>query len=58
MEDDFEMPKPSMRPSDLNRWNVEDLEAYRARLLEEVEKVEAIIADKSSVRSAAESLFK
>ena len=41
----------------MERWNVEDLEAYVAAMEAEITKVEAIIAGKGSVNAAAEALF-
>ena len=45
-------------PKEFAEWNVEDLEDYIGRLKAEIQKVEVVIADKKSVSSAAEALFK
>ena len=50
--------KSQARPKEFAEWNVEDLEDYIGRLKAEIQKVEAVIADKKSVSSAAEALFK
>jgi len=57
IDDEFEAMKPSVVGPEMERWNVEDLEAYIARMKAEIEKVEAIIASKGSVNKAAEALF-
>jgi hypothetical protein len=58
MEDEFEAMKPASAPKELERWNLEDLQAYKSRLLEEVARIDGVIEDKSSVHSEAEDLFK
>lgn len=58
MEDEFEMPKPEGRPAEMDRWNVEDLEAYKAALQAEISRIDDILDGKQSVRSAADALFK
>ncbi|WP_420406201.1 DUF1192 domain-containing protein [Nisaea sp.] len=58
---DFEdlEPKNKLRkPPDLSKWNIEDLEAYIENMREEIARVEATIAEKRSVSSVAESLFR
>ena len=50
--------KSQAHPKEFAEWNVEDLEDYIGRLKAEIQKVEAVIADKKSVSSAAEALFK
>ena len=45
-------------PPDLQSWNLEDLEDYIARLKNEITRVEAKMAEKKAVSSAAASLFK
>lgn len=58
---DFEdlEPKNKLRkPTDLSNWNIEDLEAYIENMRQEIGRAEAMIAEKRSVSSAAESLFK
>lgn len=49
---------PPARPKDLSRWNIEDLEAYIARMEEEIARARAAIAAKRGVGAAAEALFK
>ncbi len=58
MDEDLNALKPPATPPEMARWNVEDLEAYKVRLLEEVARVDAVLHDKSSVISAAQNLFK
>ncbi len=58
MEDEFDALKPSQRPAEFERWNVEDLKAYKARLEAEIEKIDTVISGKSSVRDLADQLFK
>ena len=57
MDDELEALKPAGAGPEMERWNVEDLEAYVAAMKAEIAKVEAIIAGKSSVNAAAEALF-
>ena len=57
MEEELEKLKPAGLGPEMERWNVEDLEAYVAAMKAEIAKVEAIIAGKSSVNAAAEALF-
>ncbi|CAI8394943.1 MAG: Uncharacterised protein [SAR116 cluster bacterium MED-G04] len=58
MEDEIEKLKPSGRPADMERWNVEDLNAYRDRLKAEIDRIDAVLSGKQSVRAAADDLFK
>ena len=58
MEDEFDMLKPAGKPLEMERWNVEDLQAYKQRLEEEISRIDAALAGKQSVRSAADALFK
>ena len=58
MDDDLEALKPAQRPAEFERWNLEDLEDYKARLLAEVEKIDAAMVGKTSVRDLADQLFK
>lgn len=58
MEDELDALKPSQRPAEFERWNVEDLKAYKSRLEAEVEKIDAVIKGKSSVHDLANQLFK
>ena len=57
MEDEIDKLKPVSLGSEMERWNVEDLEAYIAAMRQEIARVEAIIADKGSVNAAAAALF-
>ena len=57
MEDELEALKPAGLGPEMERWNVEDLEAYIAAMKAEIAKVEAIVAGKRSVNAAAEALF-
>ena len=56
--DELDDMKSQASPKAFIDWNVEDLEDYIGRLKAEIQKVEAVIADKKSVSSAAEALFK
>jgi uncharacterized small protein (DUF1192 family) len=47
-----------LNPAELERWNIEDLNAYKSKLLAEVSRVEAVISGKSSVQDMAKNLFK
>lgn len=58
MDEDLEALKPATPQTELERWNLEDLEEYKARLLSEANRVDAVIKSKSSVFSEAENLFK
>jgi uncharacterized small protein (DUF1192 family) len=58
MNDDLEALKPGQQPAEFERWNIEDLEAYKARLKAEIDAIDAVINGKSSVRDLAENLFK
>jgi uncharacterized small protein (DUF1192 family) len=58
MDDEFEAFKPAHPPGELERWNIEDLNAYKTRLLEEISLIDAVLDSKGDVRSAAENLFK
>jgi len=58
MDDEFEAFKPAHPPGELERWNIEDLNAYKTRLLGEVRRIDAVLEGKGDVRSAAENLFK
>ena len=58
MEDELESLKPAGRPAEMERWNVEDLKAYRDRLGAEIERVDGLLSGKDSVRAAADGLFK
>ena len=59
MDDDaFETLRPRRMPSDLQSWNLEDLQDYIDNLKSEIVRVEAKIAEKKAVGDAAASLFK
>ena len=58
VEDELESLKPAGRPTEMERWNVEDLKAYRDRLGSEIERIDALLSGKDSVRSAADDLFR
>ena len=58
MEDELDALKPKQRPAEFERWNLEDSEAYKARLQAEIEKIDTVISGKSSVRDLADQLFK
>jgi len=57
MEDEFEALKPAGVGPEMERWNLEDLQAYIDAMKAEIARVEAIIADKGSVSAAAAALF-
>jgi uncharacterized small protein (DUF1192 family) len=50
--------RATVKPPDLATWSVEEVEAYIVRLRAEIERAEAAIKAKQSIRGAAESLFK
>lgn len=57
MDDELEALKKGGLGAEMERWNVEDLTDYVARMKAEIERVEAIIASKDSVNAAAAALF-
>jgi uncharacterized small protein (DUF1192 family) len=57
MEDEFEALKPAGVGPEMERWNVEDLQAYIDNMKAEIVRVEVILASKSSVNAAAAALF-
>ena len=57
MEDEFEALKPAGVGPEMERWNVEDLQAYIDNMKAEIVRVETILASKSSVNAAAAALF-
>ncbi len=58
-EEPDDLPRrASVKPPDLATWSVEEVEAYIVRLRAEIERAEAAIRAKQSIRGAAESLFK
>jgi uncharacterized small protein (DUF1192 family) len=44
-------------PADMQSWNIEDLQSYIEAMKAEIAKVEALIAEKNKVQSAAAALF-
>lgn len=56
--DDLDPPRPVAKPADLQGMSIGDLKAYIASLEAEIGRAEAMIAQKESHRSGAESLFK
>ena len=58
-EEPDDLPRrATVKPPDLATWSVEEVEAYIVRLRAEIERAEAAIKSKRSIRGAAESLFK
>jgi uncharacterized small protein (DUF1192 family) len=58
-EEPDDLPQRATRkPPDLTTWSVEELEGYITRLQSEIERAQAAIAARQSVRGAAEALFK
>jgi uncharacterized small protein (DUF1192 family) len=58
-EDPDDLPRRiNVKPPDLATWSVEEVEAYIVRLQAEIERAQAAIKSKQSIRGAAESLFK
>ena len=57
MDDELDRFKPAGLPADMQRWNIEDLQAYVAAMRAEVTHVESMIAEKNKVQSAANALF-
>ena len=57
MDDEIERLKRGAMPADMQSWNIEDLQAYIDRMKAEIFRVEALIAQKNQVQSAAAALF-
>ena len=57
MDDEIERLKPGVMPADMQSWNVEDLQAYINAMKAEIVRVEALMAQKNKVHSAAAALF-
>ena len=57
MDDEIERLKPGAMPADMQSWNIEDLQAYIDAMRAEIAKVEALMAQKNKVQSAAAALF-
>ena len=57
MDDEIERLKPGAMPADMQSWNIEDLQSYIDAMKAEIVRVEALIAQKNEVQSAAAALF-
>ena len=57
MDDELDRLKPAGLPADMQRWNIEDLQAYVAAMRAEIKHVESIIIEKNKVQLAANALF-
>ena len=57
MDDEIERLKQEAMPADMQSWNIEDLQAYIDAMRAEIAKVEALMAQKNKVQSAAAALF-
>ena len=57
MDDEIEGLKPRAMPADMQSWNIEDLQDYIGTLEAEIVRVEALIAQKIQMQSAASALF-
>ena len=57
MDDEIGRLKPGAMPPDMQSWNIEDLQAYIDAIRAEIVRVEALIAQKNEVQSAAAALF-
>ena len=57
MDDELGRLKPAGLPADMQRWNIEDLQAYVAAMRVEITNVESIIVEKNKVQLAANALF-
>lgn len=57
IDDELDAMKPAGMPTEMERWNVEDLQDYIDRMRAEIARVEAIIAGKDTVTAAAAALF-
>ena len=49
MDDELDWLKPAGLPADMQRWNIEGLQAYVAAMRAEVTHVESMIAEKNKV---------
>ena len=58
MEEELEALKPAGAGPEMERWNVEDLQAYIDSMKAEIARVETILAGKGSANAAAAALFK
>ena len=57
MDEEIERLKPGTMPTDMQNWNIEDLQIYIDAMKAEIVRVEALIAQKNRVQSAAAALF-
>ena len=57
IDDELDAMKPAGMPTEMERWNVEDLQDYIDKMRAEIARVEAIIAGKDTVSAAAAALF-
>ena len=57
MDDELDRLKPAGLPADMQRWNIEDLQAYVAAMRAKITHVESMIAEKNKAQSAANALF-
>lgn len=57
MDDELEAIKKGGLDPEMERWNIEDLQDYVARMKAEIDRVERIIRSKDSVNAAAAALF-
>ena len=58
MDEELDAMKPASTAAEMKRWNVADLQAYIDRMRAEIARVEAIIAEKSTVNAVADALFR
>lgn len=58
MDDELEPLKAGLNTKELERWNIEDLNAYKALLEAEIARIDSAINGKSSVKVMADNLFK
>ena len=57
MDDELDRLKPAGLPADMQRWNIEDLDAYVAAMQAEIAHVKTLIDEKKKIQSAADALF-
>lgn len=55
--DDLDPPRPVAKPADLQGMSIQDLKDYIASLEAEIARAEAMIVQKESHKSGADSLF-
>ena len=56
--DDLDPPRPVAKPVDMQGLSIQDLKDYIRSLEAEIDRAEAMIAQKESHKSGAASLFK